>query len=281
MHHEEEKKQRFDRCVALEKDGKFEEAIEQYEALVADLGGAKEIFVNLGALYAKTDNLDNAMRCFESALKYGDDHIVNFNIGSVLYKQAQYRKAIIHFRRCRRLKPDFALAPLVMGLCYSRLNETPAAERCFEDVLKLWPDNLVAHTALAVIAYQSGKYQKALECADRIVAIEPENREILRLRAKILYRMERFGEYADAMKEIKNSSDGFKNFDMFIQSIPVDVYTDRYGRIDQKIESLREKANADSTASSLISLSLCHLFNGETDQAIDCLVEARRRGMTQ
>ncbi len=281
MSPEEEKKQRFARCVALEREGRLEESIREYEKLIADLGGAKEIFVNLGAVYAKKEKMDDAMRCFESAHKYGEDYIVDFNMGSVLYKQGHYREAIVHLRRCKRIKADFALASLVMGLCYSRLNEKHAAKRCFEEVLKSWKDNVVALTALAIIAFQEGEFQKALECTDKIAAAEPENKDILHLRAKILYRMERFGEYADAIKEIKKSSKGFKNFDMFIQSIPVDVYTDGYGRIDQKIESLKEKAMADGTASSLISLSLCHLFKGDTDRAIDCLVEARRRGLMQ
>ncbi len=281
MHPEEEKKQRFERCVALEKEGNFDESIREYEALVADLGGGKEIFVNLGALYAKKEKMDDAMRCFESARKYGEDHIVDFNMGSVLYKQGQYRKAIIHFRRCKRMRADFALASLVMGLCYSRLNEKHAAKRCFEDVLKSWKDNVVALTALAIIAFQEGELQRAIEYVDKIAALEPENKDVLHLKAKILYRMDRFHEYADAIKEIKKSSSGFTNFDLFVQSIPVDVYTDRYGEIDQKIESLTEKAKVDGTASSLISLSLCHLFKGDTDQAIDCLVEARRRGLMQ
>lgn len=281
MHREEEKKRRFEYCVALEKEGNLDESIREYEALVADLGGAKEIFVNLGALYAKKEKLDDAMRCFESARKYGEDHLVNFNMGSVLYKQGHFRKAIIHFRRSKKLKADFALASLVMGLCYSRLNEKHAAKRCFEEVLKSWHDNLVALTALAIIAFQEGELQNALEYAEKIKSLDPENKEILHLRAKILYRMERFGEYADTMKEIKKASNGFKNFDTFIQSIPVDVYTDRYGQIDQKIESLKEKAMADGSTSNLISLSLCHLFKGETDQALDCLIEARRRGVMQ
>lgn len=281
MHPEEEKKQRFERCVALEKEGKLEESIREYEELIADLGGAKEIFVNLGALYAKKEKMEDAMRCFESARKYGEDHIVDFNMGSVLYKQGQYKKAIIYFRHSKRMRADFALASLVMGLCYSRLNETHAAKRCFEDVLKLWPENLVALTALAIISFQSGEFKKALECVDKVAVIEPENKEVLQLKAKILYRMERFGEYADTMKEVKKYSNGFKNFDQFIQSIPVDVYTDRYGRIDKKIESLKEKATTDGTASNFISLSLCHLFKGDTDQAIECLVEARRRGLMQ
>jgi tetratricopeptide (TPR) repeat protein len=277
MQPEQEKKSRFERCVALEKEGKLAEAVREYESLIADLGGAKEICVNLGAVHARMGNLEEAMRCFANSLNYGEDYLVNFNMGSVLYKQGQFQKAILYLRRARKMNPDFALAPLVMGLCYSRMNERHAACRCFDDVLKIWPENIVALTALAVMAFQSGEFQKAHEYVQKILELNPDSREIKKLHAKVLYQMGKYDQFADAIKEEKSLSDGYLNYEKFIQSIPIEIYTDKYGSIDQKIEYLREKAKDDPTASSLVSLSLCHLFNGDTDQAIDCLVEARRR----
>jgi len=57
----------------------------------------------------------------------------------------------------------------------------------------------------------------------------------------------------------------------------VETLTDRFGTIDDKIQSLNEKVFADS--SSLISLSLCHLFKGETDAAIDYLFKFKKKAV--
>ena len=55
---------------------------------------------------------------------------------------------------------------------------------------------------------------------------------------------------------------------------PVESFTDKYGTIDDKIETLNERIKED--ANSLISLSLCHLLKGDTDTAIDYLFKSKK-----
>ena len=252
-------------------------AIETYINLVRDTGGFKEAYINLGSLHARMDQMEEAMQCYNRALEHGEDHILYFNIGSIYYKQRNFKKAIINLSRSRKLKTDFALAPLVMGLSYSRLKSSKPAENCFTDVLKIWPDNLIALTALSILHFQSGQLSDAMKFVDRILVLDNLNEGIRKLRARILHRQGRSNEYAGEIKMIKQSSKEFLLFDDFIKSIPVDVYSDKYGTIDEKIENLREKSRENPGPSNLISLSLCHLLKGDTDIAIDFLLEAEKR----
>jgi len=268
----------FEACVRLEKEGKVAEAEAAYIAFIRDAGGSRETWVNLGSLYARTDRLDDAMASFERALEYGEDHVVYFNIASIHYKRRDYKRAIISLGRSKAQKGDFALASLVMGLSYSRLKNRKAAENCFRDVVKALPGNLIALTALAILYYQSGRLQGSLKLVNRILVLDTENAGIRKLRARILYRLNRLTEYAGEIKVIKDTAEEFLLFDEFIRSIPAEVFTDRYGTMDEKMRKLREKARDGADASSLVSLSLCHLLNGDTDKAVDYLMEARRRG---
>ncbi|MCX7678521.1 MAG: tetratricopeptide repeat protein [Spirochaetes bacterium] len=274
-----EKQQWFDRCVALEKEGKIDEAIDAYELLIAEFGGAKEIFINLGALYARKCRYDDALRSFMSALQHGEDCLTHYNIGAVLYRLRNFEKAIPHLRSAVNLNPQFVLAILVMGLCYSRINDVISARECFEKVLEFWPNNLVALTALALIHFQVQEFRKAMEYVDAVLRLDSANQEMQKFRAKILYRMKNYNEYVHAIKKIKNISREYLIFDEFVQTLPLDLFTDKYGNINQKIDQLKKEVHEKQDASRMISLSLCHLLKGETDEAIEWLVEASRRNV--
>lgn len=271
--------ERFKQAVQLDRDGHLPQAVEAYTALIKDFGGFREAYCNLGSLYARLERPDDAMEFFERALEHGEDHIVHFNIGAIHYKRKDYKKAIISLNRSKRLNRTFALSSLVMGLCYSRLKNHKAAENCFRDVIGVWPGNLIALTALSILYYQSGRLQGSLKLVDRILVLDIGNTGIRKLRAKILYQLNRTGEYATEIRMIKGTAVEYQLFDEFIGSIPGDAFTDKYGTMDEKMERLREKARDKSDVSSIVSLSLCHLLKGDTDLAVDMLMEAKRRAI--
>ncbi len=271
--------ERFRQAVELDRDGRLPQAVEAYTALIRDFGGFREAYCNLGSLYARLEKPDDAMECFDRALEHGEDHIVHFNIGSIHFKRKEYKKAVVRLNRSRRLNGDFVLASLVMGLSYSRMKNRKAAENCFREVLRLWPGNLIALTALSILYYQSGRLQGSLKLVDRILVLDIGNTGIRKLRAKILYQLNRTADYASEIKLLKETREEFTLFDEFIQAIPAETFTDRYGTLDEKMERLREKARDRTDASSVVSLSLCHLLKGDTDMAVDMLMEARKRAL--
>jgi hypothetical protein len=77
----------------------------------------------------------------------------------------------------------------------------------------------------------------------------------------------------EELKNLKKVSDRFKSYDAFVRSVPVAIYDDKFGTLEDKISRLQleSKTNRES----MIKLSLLHLFTGNTDEAIDCLFEAR------
>jgi tetratricopeptide (TPR) repeat protein len=271
--------EKFNNAVQLEKEGQYLLALDEYNSVVNENDRFREGYLNLGSLYSRMNRLDDAINCYKKALSLGADHLIYFNLGSVYYKKGNYKKAIINLDRSRRLKREFPLSTLVMGLSFSRLNNTKAAEICFRDVILISPDNTIALTALSIIYFDSGRHKESLVLVDRILVCDPKNQSIRRLRARILFQLNKVNEFANEIKHIKKSSKDFKMFDEFISSVPVDIYTDRFGSIDDKITRLRERSKDKSKTDSLISLSLCHLLKGDTDIAIDYLVEARKRAM--
>lgn len=110
------------------------------------------------------------------------------------------------------------------------------------EVLNLWPDNRVSLAALAIIYYNKNRYDAALQMLNRILYLDPDNIKLRELKSDILLKI---GRIDDSVKEIKilKKSDGYRYFDEFIQSIPVEILSDKYGTIDTKIDSLKNQSD--------------------------------------
>lgn len=266
---------KFIDAVLLEKAGDYSQAIKEYLYIINNDDKYRNAYLNLGSLFSRMDQLERAMEFYYKALKLGEDSISFFNIGCIFYKWKQYKKAIINLEKSKNINKNFPLAILVMGLCYSRLGHIKAAEKNFIDVLQLSPSNRVALTALAIINYNQDKYDESIGYLNELLRLDSTNTRMKELKTNILFKTGRIDECATEIKSLKKISNGYKYYDEYIKSVPVEAYTDRYGTLDEKIEFLEERAGNDND--SLISLSLCHFFKGNTDAAIDYLLEARKR----
>lgn len=264
----------FNRAVQHEKDGDYEKAQKTYLSIITADPAFRPAYVNLGSLYSRMNHLAESMRCFEAALELGRDYITYFNMGCTLYKLNDYAKALKQLEHSISMNRHFALSKLVAGLCLSRLNNLSDAEHYFLDVLKILPDNRVSLTALAIIYYNKNDFDHSLQMLNRILYMDAENIKLREMKSDILLKNGQIDESVKEIKIIKRKADGYRYFDEFIQSVPVDALTDKYGTIDTKIDSLKKKNDTDTN--SLISLSLCHLFKGETDTAIDYLFKFKK-----
>lgn len=266
---------RFNRAVELEKAGNYEKALAEYLQIITHDPSFRSAYLNLGSLYSRMNRLTDAMKCFEAALSLSVDYIAYFNIGSIFYKMGMYANALINLEKAYSLNTNFILAELISGLCHSRLNNISEAERCFHTVLRNWPENRIALTALAIICFNAGRLEESLRHLNILLMIDADNIRIRKLKSTILLKIGRATESATEIKIIKRKSDGYRYFDEYIKSISIESLTDKYGTIEDKIESLNVKITED--ANSLISLSLCYLLKGDTDTAIDYLFKFKKK----
>jgi tetratricopeptide (TPR) repeat protein len=256
-----------------EKNGSITAAINEYLAIIQSDDTFREAYINLGVLYSKLQRFDDAIQCYDRALKLKKDYITLFNIGSLYYKKKEYKKAILFLEKSKHEKQDFLLPLQVMGLCYSRLNNLQAAEQNFQKVISIWPKNRVALTALSIMFFNQGRYEEALKLLHTLDEIDPHNKNLKKIKYSIFEKTGHYDNSLQEIKEITKISQGYKIFNDFIKSVPVEIFTDKYGTMDEKITML---SNEEPHSDTLISLSLCHLFNGDTDRAIDYLYEARK-----
>ncbi len=237
--------------------------------------GNREPYIELAVELASINRIDQAIRFFNRANAISEDYLSLYNTGSLYYKKGDFKNAIITLEKAKLLNNRFQMIYLLTGLCYGRLKNYKASESNFINVIMNDPDNTTALTALAILYHNQGKIDESLKLIGRISGSRVSSGSIRKIKSEILFNSGKADESAEEIKEFKNSSEKFRGFNDFIQSIPVAVLTDKYGSIEEKIQKL--ETDQLQTKDNLISLSLCHLFSGNTDSAIDYLIAARKR----
>jgi tetratricopeptide (TPR) repeat protein len=263
---------RFSNAIQMDKNGEYEKALSEYIDIVKEDNNFRDGHLYLGSLYARMGKFSKAMKSYVIALSLGADYMVYFNIGSIFYKLGDFKKAVINLEKSKKIFSAYYLSSLMIGLSFSKLNNTSAAEINFTNVLSLKPENKVALTALSIIYYNQKNYSLSLELLNRLIFLDPDNIKILKLRSDVLLKQGKYKESAKELNILKKNSIGYKSYDDFVESVPDDSYSDKYGTIEEKIEFLEEK---EDNHDNLISLSLCYLFKGETDAAIESLFKAK------
>ncbi len=233
----------------------------------------RDAYIGLAVELTRMKRFDQAIKSFNKANSIKEDYVTLYNIGCLFYKNNDFKNAILALERSKQHNSDFYMVSLLAGLCYGRLNNFKAAETNFINVIMTDPENTTALTALAVLYYNQGKIQNSLNIIKRISSLKINDDTVSRIKSEILFNSGKTTESADEIKQFKNSSDKFRNFNNYVKSIPVTILTDKYGSIEEKIQKLEN--DPSRTRDNLISLSLCHLFSGNTDSAIDYLIEAR------
>ncbi|OHD70706.1 MAG: hypothetical protein A2W19_12050 [Spirochaetes bacterium RBG_16_49_21] len=265
---------RFKRAVRLEKNRDYENAFKEYVSILNENPRFRNAYINLGSLCSRMNKVPEALKYYKTALSLGNDYITFFNVGCLFYRTGRYAEAVINLEKSHAMNKSFVLSKLVTGLCYCKTDKLGMAEKYFSDILELHPDSRSALTALALIYYYTNRLKHSLELLNRLLLADPDDIKFRELKSDILWKIGAIDESASEIKAIKHRADKYKYFDEFIKSIPVEIYTDKYGSIDDKIKSLNTKINENPN--NLISLSLCHLLKGDTDSAIDYLFDFRK-----
>jgi len=133
-------KQRFDYGLALQKEGQWEKAEEQYKTAL----GLKPV-----------------------------DAKSHTNLATVLMAQAKYDAAVPHMEEALRLQPDNGEAHLGYASLLQRLGREEEARPQYEAAARLLPDSAEAHYNYALILASAGKGGDALSELRRAVQLKP------------------------------------------------------------------------------------------------------------
>ncbi len=196
--------------MALEQQGRVDEAIQQYEQALRLRPGIPTSHNNLGVALTKRGRLDEAIEQYELALK-GDPKFLNprrnlalalveqrhvqegleqfrealridpqsvetlSNYGGVLVGLGNVDEAIFMLRRAIAIQPDYADAHNNLGLALARQGHRPEAVEEYRQVVRLEPSSVEAHLTLGVALAELGQFEEARGQFQAALRLEPKN----------------------------------------------------------------------------------------------------------
>ena len=162
-------------------EGKYPQAIEQLKAATSLLGGTNALAWNyLGVAYQHADEFAEAERAYQRALALNHDlGEVRFNLGCLWLAQNKLEAAKVEFTACTMRQPNDVEAFLKLGAVQLRMHDPIAADRTFNDALRLSSQNPEALNGLGLARLQRGRATEAAQCFDAALKQQPDYRPAL------------------------------------------------------------------------------------------------------
>jgi predicted O-linked N-acetylglucosamine transferase (SPINDLY family) len=157
--------------LALARQGRLQEAGALYEKALGIEPDHLFALNNLGLAHTELGQLDLARDAFDKALRLDPNSAeVHNNLGLLFVEQGWIEKAIACYQRAVALKGNYASAYTNLGVAFERLGRTTDALRAYEDAVQADPNYATAHYCLG----------NALRAQDRIEEAVAHYREALR-----------------------------------------------------------------------------------------------------
>lgn len=290
--------------IELLSHGKSDEAVNYFREAVEADPLCMEAQLELGYLLGAMDNYEEALSCFNNAIKientfpglfgkgmchffmedyeksleafldaqgFGENEDLWYYLGSLnLIYSRNYEGAINCFDIAISIDEDFVEAWNDCGMAYSILEDDENARVCFEEALNIDPDYKQAIYNMGATLADMGRYSESLIYLDRILEKEPDNFKALFYKGNVLYFMEKeekAAEYFIKALEIDKDQEELWNYLGYIQF--------SLGQNYEAVESFKEaiKLNKDYETA-YINLGNVYMDLGKNDLALGCFENA-------
>ena len=161
--------------IALDKQGKTDEAISQYQKAIhlkPDVAGPHN---NLGNAFVDKGQLDGAISQYQEAIRRKPDYAeAHYNLGAAFDKKGQNDEAISQFQEATRLKRNYAEAHYSLGTTVLNKGQTDEAISQFQEAIRLKPDYANAHNNLGNALLSKGQTDEAIHQLQEAIRLKPD-----------------------------------------------------------------------------------------------------------
>ena len=160
----------YNNAVKLEKDGKFVEAVFEYERSIVLNPEHIKSYNNLGGLYNKLERYDLAVGAYKKALAINPDYVkAHNNLGLVLFQLDKVNEAIDEFKAAISLDSKNVESYNNLGLLYKYRGDIEKGMETFKSALSINPENAEVHYNLALLYESEGNLKQAFSHYQKFV----------------------------------------------------------------------------------------------------------------
>ncbi|HUJ72028.1 MAG TPA: tetratricopeptide repeat protein [Verrucomicrobiae bacterium] len=180
---------------------------------------------NLGSDLERTGRTQEALEQYEQALRVKPDYAEAHNgLGAALVQTGRAGEAIVHFERALQIKPDFAEAHCNLGFALEQVGRVGEAIGQLEQALRIRPDDPEAYNNLGGALLLLGEPQEAVVEYDRAAKVKPDSAAIHNNLATALARTGRIKEavaqYEQALRIEPDYAQAHYNLARLLASLP-------------------------------------------------------------
>ena len=159
----------------IEDEGRFEEALQRYEAAIRLAPHLARAHLNRGNALQATGNIEGALEAFAAAISKDPGFAAaHYNMGHAYARSARHGDARAAFEIAISLKPDFVDAEVALGCSLEELGQPDAAAAHYRRALDINPNYAEVHANLGNALRSLGQFEAAVASYRRAVEIKPD-----------------------------------------------------------------------------------------------------------
>ena len=240
----------------LDKLGRYDDAVSQYNEALANSKGDMEVLYALERIYLK-----------KLAVTPSDAEL-NANLGAIKQAQGDYETALSYYGKAEQINPSNVTTRLNVGTLFQRRKEYQKAIQSYDSVLTLYPNNTQALLYKAQVFKEMGDSKTALNLYKRILTIDPNNAG-----AK--------AEISGAMKDALSPSEYIAYLNQ--NGTDEEIYEYSYklhqdNKIDDAISGYKAVISKNaSNVDAYVNLAICYASKEDYNNAISTLSAAKAK----
>ncbi len=181
--------------MELERQGKIDEALQEYDAAVILEPGLARAHFNRGNILLDRGDTAAALSAYELAVKFKPDSAgAHYNMGNALLRLGALDAGIDALHRAIALKPEFADAHMALGVALMDKHHPEQAIASFDTVLELQPEWADTHHKRGIALQDLHQPENAMRCFERAIAIDPHIADVHSNLGSALIELDRVDE---------------------------------------------------------------------------------------
>src|ERR1039457_5136527 len=188
--------QLFRDAVAAQQRGDDALAVRKYQELLKSYPDSLEVRANLGAALAKLNRYDEAIEQYRAVLAKKENAGLRLTLALAYYKKGALRDAVQQLNTLRAAQPDDARVATLLADCYASLGQDENVIATLKPVEAAHPDDLSVAWLLGSALIRAGHRREGLDRVDR-VAREGNRPEAYLLAGRTALKMNEFERARD------------------------------------------------------------------------------------
>ncbi len=179
---------------------------------------------HLGLAIEKQGKIEEAIRYYTEAVRIKPDFLrVRNSLGNAFVKLEKYEDAIIHYTYALTLKKNYADGHFNLGFAFMHLGKTEDAVRQYKRAIEIDKDHADAHYNLGLIMSRQQHYRRAVAHFIEVIRINPADAEALNNLGNLFLRMGKTNEaihyYQKAVSANPNYEVAQQNLDVILKQM--------------------------------------------------------------